>query len=551
MHLNERAHVTEQPMSLGRAVHSDAAGRRHGLSPTVILAGLTLLAVALRFYRIGAWGFSSDEVFMQRDSIALRATNPRPLMYLLNHYVVWPFMPLDEFGLRLLPAICGVLAIPALYLVNRRLVGTRASLFGALFVATSGLLVYDSQFGRYWTLVFLLSAVYPYVLYLGIRDGNARVLALGLLIGVLAVLAHPVSVLPLGGLGIWIAAVYLRRDRLVELWSRRSVRWGTLLAVILIAAIALRFIPMLQHWILEHDRLAPSEKGGEFLLHTPSGRGVKQLSLLLGYVESLTLPLVLAGVLGIYLLWLERDRSLALLLTCLFLFPITFIILVQSRTAVSTFYVSPATPALFIGAGVFLDRLVGLDSKLRPRWLLSAAVAAMILAAGAPTLISQYRDGRRWDFRGAARWLDARLAPGDVVFSDQPLVMAHYLPERQVQRLIADPARLVDAQRVLHQSGRGGVLWIVAPAPSHAFRTNPKLSSMNNWIYENCQLRNTIGVGRVDFRQNFLQVYRCPPVVPVAVVRHGREPTSDAGVVAARIGLSTRDSAFRPGVGES
>ena len=124
-------------------------------------------------------GLETDEVFMQRDSIDLHVANPRPLMYLLNHYVVRPFMPLDEFGLRLLPAICGVLTVPAFYLVTRRVAGTRAALFGAFFVATSGLLVYDSQFGRYWTLVFLLSAVYPYALYLGIRDGNGRMLALG------------------------------------------------------------------------------------------------------------------------------------------------------------------------------------------------------------------------------------------------------------------------------------------------------------------------------------------------------------------------------------
>jgi hypothetical protein len=37
---------------------------------------------------------------------------------------------------------------------------------------------------------------------------------------------------------------------------------------------------------------------------------------------------------------------------------------------------------------------------------------------------------------------------------------------------------------------------------------------MNDWIYTNCQLRNTIGVGRLDFRQNYLQIYRCPPLTP-------------------------------------
>jgi hypothetical protein len=243
-------------------------------------------------------------------------------------------------------------------------------------------------------------------------------------------------------------------------------------------------------------------------------------------VQNLTPPVVLAGALGTYVLWQGRTRPFALLLACLFFVPIAFILLVQIRTAVSPFYLIPAIPALFIGTGVFLDRLVEADIGLRPRWLLSAAVGAIILNSGAPTLISQYRDGKRWDFRGAAHWLDERLAPDDVVFSDQPKVVAHYLRGREVQRLVADPVRLGRAASMLHQSGRGGVLWIVAPAPSHAFRTNPGLGSMNGWIYDNCQLRNTLGVGRVDFRQNFLQIFRCPPVAPVTAARPGEEPAS-------------------------
>jgi hypothetical protein len=481
----------------------------------IMLVGLTLLAFGLRFYRLGSWGMESDEVFMLRDSLALSFRNPRPLMYFLNHYVVYPFLPLDEFGIRLLPAICGVLTIPVFYAMTRRLVGTRAALIGAFFLAVSGLFVTYSQFGRYWTLVFLLCSVYPYALYLGIRDGNGRMLALGAVTAVLAALAHPVSILLLGGLGAWIVVTYAKRDRLAELWARKGVRWSAVFAVILAVIVVMRFVPMLQSWIRAHDQVPVSERGGEFLLHTPGGQGVRQIALLMAYAQNLTPPLILAGILGIFVLWRqERTRSLALLVACLLVLPIAFILLVQVRTAVSIFYLIPTMPALFIGAGVFLDRLLGVEVGLRPWWLLSAAVGFMIFADGAPTLISQYRDGKRYDFRGAARWLDERTAPGDVLFSDQPQVVAHYLPRREVRRLVADPVRLARAEDTLQQTGGKGSLWIVTPAPSHAFRTNPKLGSMNDWIYDHCQLRSTIGVGRLDFRQNYLQIYRCPPMAP-------------------------------------
>lgn len=485
--------------------------RRYGLAPAVLLAGLIVIAAALRFWKLGYWSLDSDEVFTLRDSLHPSFSNPRPLGYLLNYYVVRPFLPLDEFGLRLMPAIFGALAVPAFYFVSRRLVGTRAALLGTFFLTVSALHVIYSQFARYWSLVFLLSAVYPYAIYLGVRERNRWALVLGLVAGVFAVLAHPVSIVLVGGPAIWFLATYLRPANWAQLWSRRSVRWGALILILLVGVIAVRFIPMLEGWISSHDRNPGS---GQFLLRPPVPRGLKQIFYLLAYAEGLTLPLVLTGVVGIYVLWQGRDRFLALFLASLAIFPMAFLTLVSLRTPVSTYYLLPAAPVFFIGAGVFLDRLFEVDWKLRPRWLVPATVMAVIFASGAPTLISQYRNGRRYDFRAAAHWLQARLTPEDVVFSDQPVALAHYLPGIQVERLRHDPAPLLRTVRLLHQSGRGGVSWIVAPAPAHAFRTNLKQGGLAGWMYNNCQLRNSIGVGRVDFRQQYLQVYRCPPEAP-------------------------------------
>jgi mannosyltransferase len=509
MHVEGVDEVTGRPSSRATTASPDSSTVGAGRA-TAVLAGLTLLALVLRFYRLGAWSLESDEVFMLRDSVALKLTNPRPLMYLLNHYVVAPVLALDEFGLRLLPAVFGVLSVPVFYLLARRLVGPRAGLIGAFFIATSPLFVYYSQFARYWTLVFMLCAVFPFALYLGIRDANRRMLALGAVTGGLALVAHPVSVLLLAGIAAWVILTYGRREVLAQLWQRRLVRFGLLATVVVVLLVVIRLVPVLQGWIAAHDVVPESEKGGEFLLRTPSGPGVKQISLLLAYVQNLTPPLVLAAVLGIYMLWETRTRSLALFLVCLWTIPTALILLIQLRTAVSPFYLIPPIPVVFLGAGVFLDRLIDPGSGLRPRWLLSAAVGVMIFLSGAPTLASQYRDGKRWDFRGASRWLDERLSAGDVVIADQPQVVSFYLPRTDVRRLIAEPERL--AQAAGEARARNAVLWLVSPAPSHAFRTNPRIGSLNQWIYTHCQLRNTIGVGRLDFRQNFLQIYRCPPV---------------------------------------
>ena len=64
----------------------------------LLLGGLIVLALVLRFWRLGDWNFEATEMFTRRDSITQpRWTNARPLIYLLNYYVVRPIMPLDEF----------------------------------------------------------------------------------------------------------------------------------------------------------------------------------------------------------------------------------------------------------------------------------------------------------------------------------------------------------------------------------------------------------------------------------------------------------------------
>jgi Dolichyl-phosphate-mannose-protein mannosyltransferase len=496
-------------------------------STTVAVVALSVIALALRFWHLRDWGLDSDEVFTLRDSIKIRPTNPRPLGYLLNHYLVQPFVPLDEFGLRLLPALFGALAIPAMYLVGRRLIGNRAAVLAALLLAFSPLQVIYSQFGRYWALVFLLCSIYPYAIFVGLRERNRRWLGLGVGTGILASLAHPASVLLVGGPALWFFATQLRGRRLAALWSQGRVRWAVLATALLLVLIAIRFVPILQGWISEHDANPGS---GQFLLGPQLPPGLKQLRYLLGFVEGWTFQLVFTSLIGLALLYQGRDPLLARVLTSLALFPAIFLPVLSLRTPISTYYLMPIAPVFFYGAGVFLDHIFGLPWRMRPRWLGAAAVTAMILAAGMPTLISQYRNGRRFDFRGVADWLQPRLTSSDIIYSDQPAALAHYLPQSDVRPLKYNTVPLSESLASLQRASGSAALWIVAPQPAHAFRTNLRQGGLAKWLYAHCQLRNTIGVGRVDFRQQYLQVYRCPPAQPsdVALLHSGHRAAQHA-----------------------
>lgn len=483
------------------------AGMRGGPSLPLVLTGLILFALALRFWRLGDWNFEATEMFTLRDSLRPRWGNPRPLIYLLNHYLIGPFRPLDELGLRIFPALFGVLAVPALYLSARRLVGTRAALLGALLLTVSAMHVIYSQFARYWSLVFLLSAIYPFALYVGIREGNRRALALGAVTTILAVLAHPVAILLVGGPALWLAVIYLRPSQLKRLWAYPAFRWGAAVALVLLVIVVVRLIPLLRGWIEMHDQ---NPGMGQFLRGPKRGPGVKQAVLLTAYFESLTVPVVLGAFVGVYTLWRRLDRTLGIFLASLALFPMAFIALISARTPVSTYYLLPTAPVFFIGAGIFLDRVFAADWNLQPRWLVPGTVLAIFVWATMPTLVSQYRNGRRFDFRGAAQWLQPHVSEGDIIYSDQPMVLAHYLKDAEVQKLRANPGELREALEDVRGSG-GKALWVVAPAPSHAFRTNLRPGGLADWLWSQCQLRNTMGQGRLDFRQQYLQVYQCRP----------------------------------------
>ena len=471
----------------------------------LLIAGLTALAVTLRLWHLGAWNFQATEMFTFRDSQHPQFSNARPLGYLLNYFVVRPFVPLDELGLRLVPALAGTLAVPAIYFFGRRVVGSRAALFAALLATLNPTQILYSQLARYWSLVFLFTIIAPIAVYLGVRERNGRMFAIGVVTTMLAGLSHPVGALVIGGPALLLLSG-LRREQLETWWARPAVKVGAVVVLALIAMALYRFVPLLRGWIAMHDRMPGY---GQFLLRPQAPPGVKQVMRLLALTDSLTVPVVLAALAGGYLVWRDgRRRETALFLGSVAAFHVGFLLLVSLRTSVSLYYFVPAAPAFFLAAGLFLDSLCRVDWR-HPAWLVPATVAVMMLTTGLPTVISDYRDGRRFDFRGAAQWLTREMKTGDIVFSDQPMVLQHYLPDTRVLHLQQDPAPLADSLRSVEGAGHSS-LWLVAPAASHAFRATLKEGGLRHWIYSSCQLENTLGRGRIDLRQQYLQVFRCP-----------------------------------------
>ena len=46
------------------------------LAPLALLAGILILTIVLRFYRLGEWNFEATEMFTLRDSVRPSSTTP-------------------------------------------------------------------------------------------------------------------------------------------------------------------------------------------------------------------------------------------------------------------------------------------------------------------------------------------------------------------------------------------------------------------------------------------------------------------------------------------
>ncbi len=147
---------------------------RSTLVVVVLLALITLLGLGLRLYRLDNQSLWYDEGFsvylarMDLGEITARtaADIQPPLYYYLLHGWIQLFGD-DEWSLRVLSLLFGVLTVPLMYAVAWQLFRSRlAGLLASLFVSVSPLHVWYGQEARMYTLLTFLCLMSSYFLLL-------------------------------------------------------------------------------------------------------------------------------------------------------------------------------------------------------------------------------------------------------------------------------------------------------------------------------------------------------------------------------------------------
>jgi 4-amino-4-deoxy-L-arabinose transferase-like glycosyltransferase len=442
----------------------------------LILAAITAIAFALRFYKLGQWSFWIDEMWSVGNSLAVEASNVKYALASLSYgfsllfFFLKPvlvYLGVSEWSARLLPALIGVASIPALYLIVKKVLDSSVAILTALLLALSSWHLFWSQNCRFYTLLLLLHNLALFAFYWGLERDQARYLVLAAAIWALALMTHATAILV-----VPIFVVYSLLLSVLPLEKPPGLHWRTLFLLLL---------PLPIYVLYEVYRAV---SGSTLLISAIYHRSVHYASTtefyspyyvlrsLAGLVYYLGVPLTCLAVCGgIYLLAKKKRVGLFLLLSAL----VPLLVLLF-----------PASPARF----VFLSL---------PSWLILAAVAVRglfaqtrkqgrVLAIGVlvlllADLVAQNRlyysdqKGNRWDWKGAFALVRERRAGGDLVVTTWPELGRHYLGEEVL------PMHEIDRDYVLQSDKR---IWFVDDGWS-----NPALLE---WLAGSAKLVDVVGI---------------------------------------------------------
>jgi 4-amino-4-deoxy-L-arabinose transferase-like glycosyltransferase len=205
----------------------------------MLLLAITLLAFALRVYRLGhqsLWDDEAKSIWVSSWSVTeilveqSQHEHP-PLHYLLLH--CWmPMAGESEFSVRFVSLFFGLLSVPMTYKLGKALGNTRLGLLSTFVAATTPFWVYFSQETRMYTTVtfFSLSAVYFFARLLRdhrkLTDGKR--LGLGLWLGyILTTLcslhSHYFALFAVVVENLFLVALWRRYRLLMKKWALAQI----------------------------------------------------------------------------------------------------------------------------------------------------------------------------------------------------------------------------------------------------------------------------------------------------------------------------------------
>jgi len=410
---------------------------------TILL--ITLLAAALRLYRLGHLSFWYDEaatIVLSSNISALpqSLTTSAPLPFVIAHY--WNLFGGSEFWVRLWAAAFGIALVPLVWALGKRLFSSRAGLFAAALVAVNPLCVYYSQEARAYSMLpfFVLISGYCWLRALQKQKWWAHGLCASVALA-LAFFSHYYAVL-------WVASLPL--SVLLMARSRRDLASGIRLNIKTLVASLVLVAPWLAIFF---DKATTTVSAADFWVPKPTLKtlliSLKNMSL--GFHAPLN-----AGVIAAILVALAAAFGLACALVRGWSTQVRFLAVNAFIPILIAFAVSKlAKNSIYldrclIPSAVFFLMMAAYGISVLRQWA-GLALLLLLLFLTSFSLYNHYNNvipdishcpgvRERKEFRQAAEFVEHNLIEGDLVghtcrSSLAPFMV--YLPEGQKQIVLA------------------------------------------------------------------------------------------------------------------
>ncbi len=273
------------------------------------VAGLTALAAALRFYRLGHQGFWFDEgntallVHFSPGKMfgLIPQSESTPPLYYMVAWVWARIFGFGEAGLRSLSALAGVLVVPIAYGIGAKFCTRRVGVVLAALTACSPLLIWYSQEARSYELLVLLTALSLLAFAYARANPRPALLISWCVVSALALATHYYAVLAVIPEAVALLLAH-RRDRAVRI----AVTVGVLCGAALIP------LALAQNATGHDDWIATTALGLRLRQVIPQfliGTGIPAHAVL----EPLAAVIAAVGIVAVFVRSEGRERSGALL----------------------------------------------------------------------------------------------------------------------------------------------------------------------------------------------------------------------------------------------
>lgn len=446
----------------------------------VLLILITLLGCALRFYKLGEWSFWGDEMFTvggREDGFNYSLVRQSISLSLIQFMVAW--LGMTEWHARLVPALFGVVSIPTLYFLVKKMFNPATGLAAALLLAVSPWHLYWSQNARFYVPLLLFYTLALFFFYFGFEEDKPWYLVIALIfLGIatkerlLALFFGPVVV------GYLLLVVLLPFEK------PAGLRWRNLAIFFLPGMIAGGFFvsPYIQD-------LSGWMTGFGYVNNNP-------VWIMLGVVYYVGLGVISFAGLGALFFLLQKNRAV-LLLSLSATLPLLGIMSLSLFHYTANRYVFVALSSWLVLAALAAVELYRQSHKNIKVLAVGVLLLLFLTPLSENVLYFKYQNGNRDDWRGAFEFVKQHKLADELVVVRNTELGDFYVQEKTVD------LHTIDLNEVEEYENR---VWFVEDMVAQEIYPD-----LHHWLTNNARLVANYDV-HVQARNFKMRVYLYEPV---------------------------------------